>query len=117
MTRVRKLLPAGTGLLLSVLLVACGGSAQDAGSPEEPVSVRFIVTAVDVSEDGKRVESINVRTEGGKELLLKLSTDIDPALWSPQHLQGHVQSGKLGIGIGVTYVDTAEGKVALELFE
>ena len=61
------------------------------------------MTAVQVSEGGQRVGSIDVRTEDGKELSLELGEEIDTAFWSPQHLQAHEALGNLGIQIGVTY--------------
>ena len=71
-----------------------------------------------MSPDGQQVESIMVRTEDGKELSLRLREEIDPAVWSPQHLQGHVQGGKsLGLTIGVEYTETDEGRIATRLSE
>ena len=98
-------------LFLMGLLVACGGSTQ------EPVSARVIVTNVEVSIDGDRVESITVRTDAGRELPMRLSDGIDPAAWAPAHLQGHQGLGELGVKIGVTYIQTSEGIIVTDLFE
>lgn len=96
------------------MLVAVGACGD--GTPEL-VSARVIITNVQLSGDGSHVESINVRTREGKELSIRLSEEIDPRDWSPIHLQGHVQGGKLGIQIGVRYIETSDGKVAMELVE
>ncbi|MCH7706356.1 MAG: hypothetical protein IIB33_04845 [Chloroflexi bacterium] len=61
------------------------------------------------------MESIDIRTADGEELTLELSDEIDPAAWSPEHLQGHVGAGQLGIQIGVKY--RSDNMVATELFE
>ena len=102
--------------ILLVALAACGGS--EAAAPPEPVSARIIVTDVQVSADGERVESITVRTGDDKELTLRLGDNIDPAIWGRLHLLSHAGLGKsLGLKIGVTYVQTAESLVVTELTE
>ena len=112
--------PKGWLWVLSVLLVlsaACGG---DSGSliSQGPVSDRMIVTEVQVSDDGERVEYITVRTDDGEELSMRLGEDIDPEMWMPPHLLSHVGLGKsLGLKIGVTYVRTSESIIATELSE
>jgi len=74
--------------MLMVVVVACGGSFQDAVT-DEPVSARVLVTEVQVSPDGDRVESITIRTDEGNVLHLRLGDNIDPAMWEPLHLQSH----------------------------
>ena len=106
----------GTGLIVFLALISVAGGCG--GGSEGPVSGRVIVENIKVSLDGNLVESIMVRTEDGKELTLRLSEEIDPSVWSPQHLQGHVQGGKrLGLTIGVQYLETDEDRVATGLFE
>ena len=100
---------AALALFLLLVSAACGGS------PQGLVSTRVIVTAIVVSEDGQRVESIDIRTADDEELTLELSDGIDPAAWSPEHLQGHVGAGQIGIQIGVKY--SSDSMVATELFE
>ena len=100
---------ASLAVVLLVVSAACGVS------PQGLVSTRVIVTAIVVSEDGQRVESIDIRTADGEELTLELSDGIDPAAWSPEHLQGHVGAGQIGIQIGVKY--SSDSMVATELFE
>lgn len=100
---------ASLALFLLVVSAACGGTSQGL------VSARVIVTAVVVSQDGQRAQSIDIRTADGEELTLELSDEIDSAAWSPEHLQGHVGAGQLGIQIGVKY--RSDDMVAIELFE
>ena len=103
--------------MLMVVVVACGGSFQDAVT-DEPVSARVLVTEVQVSPDGDRVESITIRTDEGNVLHLRLGDNIDPAMWEPLHLQSHQGLGEsLGLKIGVTYVRMSDGLVATELTE
>ena len=97
--------------ILLVVAVACGGNSQ------EPVSARVIVTDVQVSADGKTVESLTVRTDDGAELTMRLGDDIDPAIWGASHLLSHAGLGTLGIKIGVTYVRTTESVIATQLSE
>ena len=86
--------------------------------PQEAVSARVIVTDVQVTADGERVAAITVRTDDDKELTLRLGDNIDPAIWGRLHLLSHSGLGKsLGLKIGVTYVQTAEAVVAIELTE
>ena len=99
-------------LILLVFAVACGASSQ------EPVTARVIVTDVQVSVDGKTVESLTVRTDDGEQLTLRLGDDIEPAAWSPSHLLSHADLGEsLGLKIGVTYVHTADSVIAIRLSE
>ena len=98
--------------ILLVVAVACGGSSR------EPVSARVIVTDVQVSADGKTVESLTVRTDDGEELTMRLGDDIEPAIWGASHLLSHADLGKtLGIKIGVTYVRTTDSVIAIQLSE
>lgn len=100
-----------------VAVAACGGYPQEPIS-DDPVSARVIVTEVRLSPDQSRVDSITVRTDDGRELSMRLSEDIDPAMWEPLHLQSHQGLGKsLGLKIGVTYLHTPEGIVATALSE
>jgi len=102
--------------VLLIFLAGCGGS--EAAVPQEPVSATVIVTDVHVSADGERVEYITVRIVDNKELAMRLGDNIDPAIWGPPHLLSHAGLGKsLGLKIGVTYVQTAESVVAIELTE
>lgn len=104
-------------LVLMVAVAACGGYPQKPIS-DDPVSARVIVTEVRLSPDQSRVDSITVRTDDGRELSMRLSEDIDPAMWEPLHLQSHQGLGKsLGLKIGVTYLHTPEGIVATALSE
>jgi len=103
--------------VLVVVVAACGGNSQDAVT-DEPTSARVIVTGVQVSPDGDRVESITIRTDEGKDLQMRLGENIDPAMWEPLHLQSHQGLGEsLGLKIGVTYMQTPEGIVATALSE
>ena len=99
-----------------VALVACSNGSAQLPVSDEPIFAKAIVTSVVVSEDKSRAESITVRIDED-EVAMRLSEDIDPALWGPQHLLGHVLAGELGITIGVTYVVTSEGVIAIELSE
>ena len=104
-------------LVLLVVLAACSGGSE-AAAPREPVSARVIVTDVQVSADGERVETITVRTDDDKELSMRLGDNVDPVIWGPTHLLSHAGLGKsLGLKIGVTYVETSESVVAIELTE
>ena len=90
---------------------------EDAGSIDS-LAGRVIVTDVGVSADGEIVESITVRTDEGEELSMRLGEAIDLSIWGPAHLLGHMQTGKtLGFKIGVTYLQTPDGTIALELSE
>ena len=104
--------------VLMMVLAACGGSSQDVVA-DEPTTARVIVTEVQVSPDGDRVESITIRTDGGKDLQMRLGENIDPAMWEPLHLQSHQGLDEsLGLKIGVTYVRMSDGElVATELTE
>lgn len=113
--RLLSLLLPSLGLL--VLLAACGGNPP-ASLTDEPISARFAVIDVKVSAEGARVESIVLLSGDGKELRMVLAEDIDPAIWGPRNLQGHVESGKaLGFKVGVTYVQTPNGQTVIELTE
>ena len=102
---------------LIVLSAACGGNPANSIS-QGPVSARVIVTDVQVSDDGEKVEYITVRTEDGKEFSLRLGEDIDPEMWLPPHLLSHVGLGKsLGLKIGVTYISTSGTMIVTELSE
>ena len=59
-----------TGLMM-VVLAACGGSTQD-GVTDEPTTARVLVTEVQVSSAGDRIESITIRTDEGKDLHMRL---------------------------------------------
>ena len=103
--------------ILLLVSAACGGGSE-AAVPQEPVLARVIVTDVQASADGERVESITVRTDDDKETAVRLGDNIDPANWGPLHLLSHAGLGKsLGLKIGVTYVQTVESVVAIELTE
>ena len=103
--------------VLIVVVAACGGSSQDSVA-DEPTTARVIVTEVQVSPDGGRVESITIRTDDGNVLHLRLSENIDPTMWEPLHLQSHQGLGEsLGLKIGVTYMQTPQGIVATALYE
>ena len=104
----------GTGLVifLAITLLAGGRGLRSEGPG------RVIVEEIKVSPDGQRVESIMVQADDGKELSLRPSEVFDPAVWSPQHLQGHVQGAKnLVLTIGIDYMETGEGGSAARLFE
>ena len=103
--------------ILLVIVAACGDST-DTPMPQESVSARVIVTDVQVSADGKRVESITVLTEDGEELKMRMGDEIEPAIWGPSHLLSHADLGNsLGLKIGVTYVYKPESVVATQLSE
>lgn len=103
---------------LVALATACGGSVPEAPESNEPVSARVVVKAVTVSSEGDRVESITVLTDDGEELTMPLDDGIDPLIWGPRHLQGHIQIGEtLGFKIGIRYVKTRDGTVVIELNE
>lgn len=121
----------GTVLIVTALIASCnGGDALTTRTPdgvmvESPVSdvieslnARVIVTDLSLSADGKSVESITVRTEDEMELVLRLGTDINPTTWGPAHIRGHMETGKaFGFTIGVNFVETSEGPVAIEFSE
>ena len=101
----------------TVAAAACGGgepTVAETPTAAGPVSVRVLIVDVNVSDDGETVRSITLRTQEGEEFRLRLSDDIDPLVWNPRHLQGHQQTRTQ---IGVTYLQTAEGKVVTELTE
>ena len=108
----------GVGLaVLGMAAAACGGAeptVAETPTSAGPVSIRVLIVDVDVSDDGEAVGSMTLRTLEGEEFRLRLSDDIDSLLWSPRHLQGHQQTQTQ---IGVTYVETAEGKVVTGLSE
>ena len=107
----------GTISILLTVLAACGGGSE-AAAPREPVSARVIVTDVQVSADGERVVSITVRTDDDKEIAMRLGDNIDLANWGPLHLLSHAGLGKsLGLKIGVTYIQTVESVMAIQLME
>ena len=103
------------GPVLLVFVAGCGRSSQ-APVSDEPIFARGVVKEMRGSSD--RTETILVRTDEGKELLLTLSGEIDQAAWSPEHLGGHLRLGELTGGtIGVKYVQKPDGPVAIELSE
>ena len=104
-------------LVVVVALVACSRSSAQLPVSDEPVFAKVIVTDVVLSEDESQVESITVRIDDGDEVQMRMDDDIDLTLWGPRHLLGHVQAGTLGITIGVTYVVTSEGVIAIEFSE
>ena len=111
--------PKSIGVIISlvilVLLTSCGNGGIRS---EGPISVRAIVTALELSNDGLKVETITIRTDEGDVLSLRISDEIDPTVWSPVHLEGHIQLGQgLGFTIGVQYQDSSDQKVAVELSE
>ena len=115
---INTLILAGLGSILVVFAVACGSSAPQEPESNEPVSARVVVKAIKVSAEGDRVESITVVTDNGKELTLILDDAIDPAMWGPRHLQGHIEAGKtLGFKVGIKYIRTRDGNVVTELAE
>ena len=64
------------------------------------------------------MESITVLTDDGNELTMPLDDGIDPAMWGPRHLRGHIQAGKtFGFKIGITYTQTRDGNAVIELTE
>lgn len=114
---VRTLLVFLTSIFV-MLSPACGvGSSEESISSKEPATAKVIVIDVQVSDDGDAVESITVETDEGRKISMRLSDDIDPSLWGPSHLLGHLQASEFGIQIGVTYVRTPDGVVATELSE
>ena len=105
---------AHAAIFLAVLLLVSNCAQNSQG----PVSIRAIVAAIQVSQDQELVESITVTTEHGTDIRLTLREEIDQDVWSLVHLQGHVGLGQsLGIQIGIRYIETQDGKVALDLFE
>ena len=103
--------------ILLHIATGCGGGS-DSPSPMGPVSARVIVTDVQVSADGNRVESITVVTDDGEELTMRLGEGIEAAMWGPPHLLSHAGLGKsLGLKIGDTYVRTTNSVIATQLSE
>jgi hypothetical protein len=101
---------------VAFLIVACQQS-DEGPAFDVPITESVIVKSVDVSEDGDRVEAISISNDAGDQFTVSLSQDIDPQLWGPRHLLGHVESGKLKIGIKVTYIRTEDGFHATALSE
>ena len=60
--------------VLAMLIMVSAACGVDPGAliSRGPVSTRVIVTDVQVSDDGEKVEYITVRTDDGKELSLRL---------------------------------------------
>lgn len=54
--------------ILLVVLAACGGGSE-AAVPQGPISARVIVTDVQVSADGERVEYITVSIDDDKKII------------------------------------------------
>jgi hypothetical protein len=103
--------------ILIMLSAACGGDPRSLIS-QGPVSASVIITDVQVSADGDKVEVITIRTDEGKEISLRLGEDIDLEMWRPQHMLSHVGLGKsLGLKIGVTYIRTSGTMIVTELSE
>ncbi len=106
---IKGLFVLGLVSILAVFAVACGSNSQEPVS-DEPVSARVAVRAVEVSAEGDRVKSITVLTDDGKELTMILDDTIDPAMWGPRHLQGHIEVGRtLGFKVGIEYIQTPDG--------
>ena len=105
-------------LTMLILAVACGGNSETPTSLE-PVSARVLVTDVQIAaDDVNRVEFITVITDDGEELTMRLGEGIEPEMWDPPHLLGHVGLGKsLDLKIGVTYIRTTDSLIATQLFE
>jgi len=102
--------------VLLVVLAGCGGSSGAAD--QGPVTVTVVVTDAQVSADGQRVESITVLLDEGKERTMRLGDAIDPEIWGPPHILTHAGLGKeFGFKIGVTYIETPESLVVIELAE
>ena len=115
---INTLILAGLAWILVVFAVACGSSARQEPESNEPVSARVVVKAIKVSAEGDRVESITFLTDDGKELTMPLDEGIDPAIWGPRHLQGHIQLGKtLGFKVGIKYIQTRDKNIVIELTE
>ena len=103
--------------ILAILPAGCGSSSQEPVS-DEPSFARVIVTKLQLSTDGGKVDSITVRTDEGENFSVTLGGNIDPAAWSPRHLEGHIQLGEaIGATIGIKYIQTTNGEVAIELTE
>ena len=101
-----------------VLSAACGSIAPQEPESNEPVSARVVVKAIKVTSEGDQVESITVLTDDGKELTMPLDDGIDPAMWGPRHLEGHIQAGKtFGFKVGIKYVQTRGGNVVIDFTE
>ena len=115
---INTLILAGLGSILVVFAVACGSSAPEEPESNEPVSARVVVKAIKVTSEGDQVESVTVLTDDGKGLTRPLDDGIDPAMWGPRHLQGHIRTGKaLGFKVGIKYSQTRDGNVVIELTE
>ena len=103
--------------ILAILPAGCGSSSQEPLS-DGPSVARVVVTKLQLSPDGGKVESITVRTDESENFSLMLSENIDLDTWSPRHLEGHIQlGGTIGATIGVKYIQATDGKVAFELTE
>ena len=104
--------------ILLVTLTVCGEGSSEELPLNESIFAKVIVTDVQLSADDETVESITVRTvEEDRDITMRFGDDIDPTIWGPSHLLGHVQSGKFGIQIGVTYIRTPDGVVVTEFSE
>ena len=101
---------------VALLIMSCQ-QAYEGPAFDVLITESVIVKSVDVSEDGDRVEAISITNDAGDQFTVSLSQDIDPEMWGPRHLLGHVESGKLEIGIKVTYIRTEDGFHATDLSE
>ncbi len=113
--KINLILITVTLLIVPIVTVACGGTAEDdAVTDAQTVSVQAVVTDIRLADDGKNAASIKIQTEEGKEFDVRIGDQIDPTVWGLPHLQGHKQ---LGHRIGVTYQQTPQGKVVIEFSE
>ena len=104
--------------LVFTVVAACGSGAGPPLDLSTPVAARVVVTGVELTPDGVRVDWISVRTESGDTYRLKIGSNIEPSDWDPKHLQSHQSLGEsLGFTIGVTFAEGEAGLTALELVE
>ena len=87
---VRKICVLAMASVILMFWSGCGGSSQEPRS-DEPFFSRMVVTEMRLSADGDRVETVNVPTDGGEDLSLSLSQDIDSIAWSAKHISGHIR--------------------------
>ena len=101
-------------LLIPIVTIGCGRTAEDERADAHTVSVRATITAIRPAADGTSVASLTITTQEGNVFEVRLGDQIDSKIWGLPHFQGHK---RLGGPIGFTYQQTSQGRVVVELSE